>query len=126
MNNFKVGNFFRFKDFAPKHLVSNAVYLFKCRQCSAEYVGETSRHLSTRASEHRGLSSRTGKSLVNPPSSRIRDHALDCNHEILASDFKILKTCRTVDLKVTESVCIHLHKPGLNNHECSVPLNILA
>ena len=38
VNNFKVGSFFKFKDRPPTSLVSNAVNLFKCGQCSANYI----------------------------------------------------------------------------------------
>jgi len=126
VNSFKVGSFFKFKDRPPQSLVSNAVYLFKCGQCSASYLGETSRHLITRVSYHKGLSSRTGKPLSTPTSSRIRDHSIDNNHQILQADFKILKTCKTVDLKITESVLIHKRKPCLNSQDSSVPLYILG
>ena len=126
VNNFKVGSFFKFKDRPPTSLVSNAVYLFKCGQCSASYIGETSRHLITRVCDHKGISSRTGKPLSTPTSSRIRDHSIDNNHQILQDDFKILKTCKTIDLKITESILIHKRRPCLNSQDSSVPLYILG
>ena len=124
-NSFTVSSFFRFKDRVPTELVSNAVYLFKCRQCSIQYIGETSRHIITRVCDHKGISSRTGRPLTKPGNSRILEHSTSCNHSIGLSDFKVLKTCKALDLKLTESVCIHRFKPDLNNHEQSVPLNIL-
>ena len=48
----RIASFFPFKDRVPKYLRSSVVYLFKCRCCSASYVGQTTRHLHTRKSEH--------------------------------------------------------------------------
>ena len=106
--------------------MSNAVYLFKCGQCSAQYIGETSRHIITRVCDHKGISSRTGRPLTKPENRCILEHSNSTNHGISLSDFKILKTCETLDLKVTESVCIHRFKPDLNNYDASLPLNILC
>ena len=52
----RISSFFPFKDKVPKYLRSSVVYLFKCRCCSASYVGQTTRHLHTRISEHLGIS----------------------------------------------------------------------
>ena len=54
VNSFKVVSFFKFNDCAPTSLVSNAVYLFKCKECSANCIGETSRHLNTRVCDQKG------------------------------------------------------------------------
>ena len=40
------------KDSVPKTLCSNVVYKFNCAGCDSVYVGEKSRHLSTRVREH--------------------------------------------------------------------------
>ena len=40
------------KDTVPRSLHSNVVYKFNCAECSSGYVGETSRHPSTRVCEH--------------------------------------------------------------------------
>ena len=52
----RIASFFPFKDKVPKYLRSSVVYLFKCRCCSASYVGQITRHLHTRISEHLGIS----------------------------------------------------------------------
>ena len=57
----RISSFFPFKDKVPKLMRSGVVYLFKCRCCSASYVGQTMRHLHTRISEHLGISPITGK-----------------------------------------------------------------
>ena len=44
----RISSFFPFKDKVPKLMRSGVVHLFKCRCCSASYVGQTTRHLHTR------------------------------------------------------------------------------
>ena len=44
----RISSFFPFKDKVPKLMRCGVVYLFKCRCCSASYVGQTTRHLLTR------------------------------------------------------------------------------
>ena len=43
---------FSTKDNIPKCLKSNVVYKFICANCNVSYVGETTRHLTTRITEH--------------------------------------------------------------------------
>ena len=109
----------------PNSVLSNIVYKFSCAQCSATYIGETSRHFSTRVAEHRGISSRTGKLLLNPPNSNILSHYIDSGHDIHDSDFKIL--CKNFSgLKIAESILIHQQKPSLNSMDSSFPLRIIG
>ena len=49
---FKIKNLITAKDRVPRSLRSNIVYKFTCAECNSVYVGETSRHLSTRVREH--------------------------------------------------------------------------
>ena len=49
----------------PKYPRSGIVYVFKCRCCSASYVGQTTRHLHTRNSKHLGISPILGISPLN-------------------------------------------------------------
>ena len=123
-NSFSVGSFFKFKDKVPDQLRSNIVYLYSCLHCNATYVGETTRHLRTRISEHRGVSNRTGKLLRNNPNSNIYKHYLDSGHEICSESFSIVSD-GLQNLRVTESVLIHLQKPSLNLNVQSVELLIL-
>ena len=92
-NNNSVGSFFKYKDLLPDSVRSNIVYQYKCAQCEATYIGETTRHFSTRVAEHRGVSSRTGRLLMNSPNSNIFSHYLSSGHDIQSSDFKILFSC---------------------------------
>ena len=43
---------FSFKDRTPDALKSMVVYQFICAGCNSCYIGETSRHFSTRIKEH--------------------------------------------------------------------------
>ena len=52
LTSFKVGDLFRVKDGISKLLKSFGVYKFVCPGCNACYIGETTRHLSTRIKEH--------------------------------------------------------------------------
>ena len=49
---FKISSMFSVKDPVPVELRLNVVYKFTCASCNSCYVGETSRHLSTRNREH--------------------------------------------------------------------------
>ena len=48
----KVGQYFSQKDAIPLELRSWVVYKFVCASCNASYIGQTTRHLSTRVNEH--------------------------------------------------------------------------
>jgi len=50
-SSFKIGSLFGVKDPIPGGLRSRDVYKFACAGCSAWYVGETTRHFSTRVRE---------------------------------------------------------------------------
>ena len=81
-----------FKDEVPKYLRSSVVYLFKCRCCSALYVGQTTRHLHTRISEHLGISPITGKHSTNLSISSILSHTNASGHPAYFDDFQILSS----------------------------------
>ena len=49
---FKVGDLFSAKDTIPKLVKSFVVYKFARSGCNAFYIGETTRHLSTKIKEH--------------------------------------------------------------------------
>ena len=51
-SSFNIGNMFGVKDPIPLWLRTCVVDKFLCVGCNACYVGETSRHLSTRVREH--------------------------------------------------------------------------
>ena len=114
-NTFTIKSFFKVKDSVPVELASNVVYEFSCLSCNARYIGETSRNLSHRYAEHRGVSVRTGRSLASPPFSAIRMHAIDTDHNFSINNFKILdKGNNTMDIKLLEALHIKYKSPELN------------
>lgn len=123
-NSFTINNFFKFKDRIPSHMISDVIYYYKCPQCGADYCGETTRHFKTRISDHRGVSARTNRPLLDPKST-IYDHSLQHNHPIDSRLFKILAVSNPTDIHITESIFIHSIKPSLNRAESSTPLQIL-
>ena len=125
-NQLSIESFFKFKDRIPYVLQSCVVYKFSCGQCSSTYIGETYRHLSTRIAEHEGISVRTGQTLLNPPNSSIRDHALQAGHDINTNYFKIIHKSERNSINISESILIKKHSPDLNNQDASTKLNILG
>ena len=124
-NNFSIESFFRYKDIIPSSVLSNVVYKYECEQCTATYIGETTRHLKTRIAEHRGLSARTGKPLISPCHSSIRDHCSLCDHDMKSSNFSVIHKCfEASDTRISESIMINKYKPSLNTME-SFNLNIM-
>ena len=119
-----ISKFFPFKDVLPLSVRSNIVYRYTCGICYSTYIGESTRHFSTRVAEHRGVSSRTELPLKNPKSN-IYSHFLETVHLIQTKNFAILQTNQNFDLKISESIAIHKFKPDLNGMVQSVPLNIL-
>jgi hypothetical protein len=122
----RLSNFFMFKDKIPDALRSCVVYSFKCRCCSASYVGQTVRHLHTRVSEHLGISALTGKTSSSPQLTSIFSHLSHSGHTASLVDFKILSSCSSPDeLLVRESLLISKLKPTLNQQGSSIPLSLL-
>ena len=122
----RISSFFPLKDKVPKFLKSGVVYLFKCRCCSASYVGQTTRHLHTRVSEHLGISPVTGRPSSSPVMSGILSHLNSTGHSASFDDFKILSSwADTGELMIHESLLISKLKPSLNVRGSSIPLNLL-
>ena len=122
----RIFSFFPFKDKVPTFLRSGVVYLFKCRCCSASYVGQTMRHLHTWVSEHLGLTPITGQPSSSPVMSSIFSHINTTGHSANFDDFKILSFCSdTCELLIHESLFISKLKPTLNVQGSSIPLNLL-
>ena len=103
----RLSHLFSFKDKIPKALRSCVVYSFKCRCCSASYLGQTVRHLHTRVSEHLGFSALTGRKSCSPVMSSILPHLNSTGHTASSDDFQILSSCSSPDeLLVRESLFI--------------------
>ena len=125
-NNHTIGSFFNIKDRLPDLLCSNIVYLFQCPSCSAGYVGSTTRNLTIRISEHRGISFRTNRMISNPSYSMIREHSLSKDHRFREENFKIVYRARNIrELRTAESLIMYELKPKLINNELAVSLNTI-
>ena len=120
----RISSFFPFKDKVPKYLRSSVVYLFKCRCCSASYVGQTTRHLHTRISKNLGISPITGKHSTNPAISCILFHTNASGHPDNFDDFQILFSSDSYELMIHESLLINKYRPNLNVQGSSIPLNL--
>ena len=84
------------------------LYLFKCRCCSASYVGQTTRHLHTRIAEHLGISPITGKHSTNPAISSILSHTNASGHPANFDDFQILSSSSdSYEVMIHESLFIN-------------------
>ena len=126
VNSYSIGSFFKFKDKIPLSLCSSVVYNYTCGGCNASYIGKTSRNLSIRISEHRGLSYRTGRMLTRPMNSSIREHSHEHDHVIKTENFQVLDTSNfDSDLTILESLWIWKKKPTLNDYSVSTKLDIL-
>ena len=73
-----------------------------CGQLRSTYIGETYRHLSTRITEHKGISIRTGQTLLNPPHSSICYHALQEGHAIILNCFSIIHQLELSSINISE------------------------
>ena len=127
VNSFKIDSFFSFKDRLPKGMRSSLIYKSSCVRCTSEYIGSTTRILTTRVAEHAGRSHRTDRILANPPHSNIRDHAETCGSPIVLDNFNIIYSCNNSnDLRILESLYIHKERPFLNNMQSAHPLYIVS
>ena len=105
---FKIKNLMNVKDSVPKSLRSNVIYKFKCVECNSAYVGETSRHLSTRVREH----------LHSDKNSHIYKHLKGsdkCRKSCSDDCFKVLDVASSYNhLKIKEALHIMWEEPILN------------
>ena len=126
VNNFKILNFFRYKDPIPRCMRNSVVYKYCCPQCGSAYVGMTSRNFYIRVSEHQGRSVRTGRHLANPPHSAVRLHWESCGSSYSIEHFSVIDSASNqLDLKILESLYIYKQKPNLNCTSSSYPLVIV-
>ena len=117
-SSFKIGNLFSVKDPIPRGLRAGVVYKFLCAGCSACYVGETTRHFSTRVREH----------IFSDRTSHIFKHLQNSEHcrTSCSSDcFSILDHASTTfQLKIKEAIHIQWEKPTLNHQLYHVNLKL--
>ena len=105
---FKIGSVFSTKDMIPEDLKSNVVYKFNCARCNSCYIGETTRHISTRINEH----------LKTDKASHVYKHLnsnSECKEVCNVTCFSILDTAPTTyQLRIKEGVYIGWEEPSLN------------
>ena len=124
-NPYTLKSCFPFKDKVSPFLRSNVVYQFSCHCCNAMYIGESTRNITHRFAEHKGVSYRTGRRLTSPSYSAIREHALALDHQFSIQDFKVLSTTNSpLDTKIMEALLIQTKKTSLNNQTNSDTLNL--
>ena len=115
--NYRLRNYFRFKDSVPETLRSNLIYKFSCGSCTASYIDKTYRHFKVRVSELQGVSPRMGKPVKGTLSTSVRDHMLVCDRKVVHEDFKFLgnESSRYL-LELKESFFIKRDRPSLNKN----------
>ena len=116
---FKIGSCFSLKDkpvFAQK---SSVVYKFVCASCTASYIGETSRHISTRISEHLG----------KDKNSHVYKHLMSsqaCQTSCDENCFSVLDHAETkYKLRIKEGLYIQWEKPLLNTQVINMNMTLL-
>ena len=104
----------------PKDLQSYVVYKFTCGCCNASYIGETSRHLSTRVKEH--LESDKESAVYKHLHAKTRQSRL-CKRKSNADSFIILdKAATKYQLRIKEGMYIKRDTPELNKKvHCYLP-----
>ena len=90
-----------------KLLKSHVVYQIKCSSCDASYVGQTTRHLTTRLAEH--------KSRKGP----VKEHFIQCKSQIENDCISVLDTTTNSDsfLLTLEAIWIRDIKPKINTKD---------
>ena len=116
----KLNSFFSLKDVPRASLKSSVVYRFTCAGCSASYVGETSRHLTTRIKEH----------LETDKNSHVYKHlrqSSQCKDTADANCFSILDSAPSkYQLKIKEGMYISWLNPILNKQVKSLKMSSLV
>lgn len=117
--------FTRIKDNTEKQLKSNLCYKIKCKNCPAVYIGQTSRHLKTRLSEHRRDTSpkKSSNRKLDLPSARtspnktaLKSHAESNNHAFDFDKFSIIGRETVIEKRLTMEACNILIEPDACNH----------
>ena len=89
-----------------RDLKSHVVYEIKCNGCGSIYVGQTSRHVTTRITEHQKKDSQVGQ------------HLVECRGATNDIEWRILDACRSVEkLMIIEAIYISKLKPALNTRD---------
>ena len=99
---------------------SHVVCRLDCLNCSAGYIGVTTRLLTARVQEHRDA-------LKGVRSSAVADHSLRKGHDVDWSNVKILASdSNEQNLFYLERLLILKHWPTLNKMQTSVNINLFT
>ena len=115
---FKIRYLFSAKDSIPRELRSCVVYKFLCANCNVSYIGETTRHFSTRVREH----------LHSAKSSHVYKQlkaSEECKNSCSPQSFTILDSAATKFLmKMKEALHVNWEKPALNQQLQHINLSL--
>ena len=90
----------------PKMFCSNVVYEVICPGCQSSYVGQTTRHLTTRMREH------------SRPPSHVAEHFALCQKQLNEDDVKIIdRSSNPAKLLTLEALHIARRRPAINKKE---------
>ena len=108
VSSFKIKNLLTVMDRVHRSIPSCVVYKFFCAGCNSVYIGERTRHLSTRVREH----------LYTDKNAHIVKHlknSLSCKSLCNESCFEVLDSANNYhNLKVKEALHIMWERPNLN------------
>ena len=115
-----MNSLFRYKHSLKKDVRSDFVYRYTCSNCKVFIMVRY-----TRAAEHIGVSSLTGKRLKSVKQSARYDHLLKCNYSIVFGHLDILASeANKFRLLIKESLVIKRDHPQLNKTMKSIPLKL--
>ena len=126
VNNLSIQGLLSHKESLPMDLRSSLVYAYECGACGSTYLGQTKKCLRSRVGDHFGISMRTGRLLVSPTQSTIRDHLEVCGGGRNIVDFKSVRSFSDVVLlRIYESLEIFYKTPNLNRDGSSFNLKLV-
>ena len=103
VNNLTIQGRISHKERIPGDLRSSLVHVYESGACGSTYFGQTKKCLRSRAGDHFGISMRTGRLLVSPTYSAIRDHIEICGTGRNLRDFKCKRSFdNLVSLRIHE------------------------
>ena len=124
-NDSSIGAFFKHKENLPDELRSHIIYKYICDACQASYIGSTVKQSKVRFFQHMGVSHRTSLPIAKPVQSSIRDHCEFSDHRMRVSNFSVVASSESWNLRTLESIYILNNKPLLNIDQSATPLYIL-
>ena len=99
---------------------SHVVYGLNCMDCTASYIGDTTRVLPARLQEH-------CDALSGARYSAVAEHAIQSSHNVDWNNVKILASdSKEINLFYSECSLIFKQKPSLNKMQTSVNTNIFT